>query len=269
MTASAVAALVLTWNSADTIERCLRSLERSDERVSVIREQRKEGVDFTKIYETGAGERLPDGGFAVPYQYTVEQMKAATTEAARISLGKPGHGVAVHAEGEPGTGYAVEAGVASVDHADILSDATMTAMKAKGVPAVPTFAIQEYFLQTASTEQRRATEKELLALHAREFKRQMGAGVPFAVGSDVGPFPHGTQAREMVLMGKYGMPAADVLRSDLINGAKLLGWAGKIGELKGGYFADVIAVKGNPLEDLTATERVSFVMKDGVVYRKD
>src|SRR4051812_9469235 len=85
-----------------------------------------------------------------------------------------------------------------------------------------------------------------------------GRGGRFAVGSDVGPFPHGKQALEMVLMGRYGMSNADVLRADMINGAKLLGWAGKIGELKAGYFADVVAVKGNPLEDLAATQRVSF-----------
>jgi imidazolonepropionase-like amidohydrolase len=102
-----------------------------------------------------------------------------------------------------------------------------------------------------------------------EYKKQMAAGVPFAVGSDVGPFPHGTQALEMVLMGKYGMSNADVLKADLINSAKLLGWGDRIGQLKTGYFADVIAVKGNPLEDLGALQKVSFVMKGGVVYRKD
>ena len=83
------------------------------ELVAVIRQQRKEGADFTKVYETGQPERAADDGLAVPYQYTVEELKTAVGEAARISLGKPGHGVAVHAEGEPGTGYAVEAGVMS------------------------------------------------------------------------------------------------------------------------------------------------------------
>ncbi len=103
--------------------------------------------------------------------------------------------------------------------------------------------------------------------HAAQFKLQLAAGVPMAVGSDVGPFPHGTQARELVLMGQYGMAPAAVLRADYLNGAKLLGWDGKIGELKAGYLADVIAVPGNPLEDISVTQKVSFVMKDGVVYR--
>ena len=83
-----------------------------------------------------------------------------------------------------------------------------------------------------------------------------------------GPFPHGTQARELVLMNKLGMPAAAVLKADLINGAKLLGWDGQIGELKAGYYADVIAVPGNPLEDISVTQHVSFVMKGGAIYKR-
>lgn len=235
------------------------------ELVKVIREQRKGGADFTKIYETGK-DSYTGGALHTPYQYTVEELKTAIAETART--GGAGRGVSVHATGEPGTGYAVAAGVESVDHAAQLSEATMRAMKAKGIFAVPTFAISEYFLEQAggAAKERRRVSQDL---HVAEFKKQIAAGVPFAVGSDVGPFPHGTQAHEMVLMGKYGMPAADVLKADLMNGAKLLGWEGKIGELKQGYFADVIAVKGNPLENLEATEQVHFVMKSGVIYRQE
>lgn len=89
-----------------------------------------------------------------------------------------------------------------------------------------------------------------------------------AVGSDVGPFPHGTQAREYELMVKYGMTPLATLQAGLLNGAKVLGWQGQIGALKPGYFADVIAVPGNPLEDISVLEKVSFVMKGGVIYRK-
>ena len=89
-----------------------------------------------------------------------------------------------------------------------------------------------------------------------------------ALGSDVGPFPHGTQAREFILMVKYGMTPLATLQADLLNGAKLLGWEGQIGALKPGYFADVIAVPGDPLTDISALEKVSFVMKGGVVYRR-
>ena len=87
------------------------------------------------------------------------------------------------------------------------------------------------------------------------------------MGSDVGPFPHGTQAVEMELMVRYGMKPLAVLQADLIEGAKLLGWEGQIGELKAGYFADIVAVRGNPLEDITVLQRVSFVMKGGAVVR--
>ena len=103
---------------------------------------------------------------------------------------------------------------------------------------------------------------------AQEFKKQVAAGVPMAVGSDVGPFPHGTQAREFILMVKYGMSPLAMLQADLLNGAKLLGWDGQIGALQGGYFADVVAVPGDPLQYISVLQNVSFVMKGGVVYRK-
>jgi imidazolonepropionase-like amidohydrolase len=133
---------------------------------------------------------------------------------------------------------------------------------------VPTFTIVEYFGAHSDTAAIGSWNKTLQAFHAAQFKRQLAAGVPFAVGSDVGPFPHGTQAREFELMVQYGMAPADVLRADLLNGAKLLGWAGQIGELKAGYYADVIAVEGNPLEDISSLAKVGFVMKDGTVYRR-
>jgi imidazolonepropionase-like amidohydrolase len=88
------------------------------------------------------------------------------------------------------------------------------------------------------------------------------------VGSDVGPFPHGTQARELELMVQYGMTPAAVLQADMIHGAKLLGWEGQIGELKPGFLADVIAVKGNPLADISAVTHVTFVMKGGVIAKQ-
>jgi imidazolonepropionase-like amidohydrolase len=88
------------------------------------------------------------------------------------------------------------------------------------------------------------------------------------MGSDVGPFPHGTQAREFVLMVKYGMSPLAAIQAGTLNGARLLGWQDKIGALKVGYAADVVAVPGNPLEDITALQRVSFVMKDGAVVRR-
>jgi imidazolonepropionase-like amidohydrolase len=239
----------------------------AEQLVEVIREQRKGGADFTKIYETGK-DSIHDNIFTTPYQYTEAQLAAAVAEAARTG-GTPasGRGVAVHATGEPGTGYAVAAGVASVDHAYQLNEATMKAMRDKQIYAVPTFAIAEYFGDHAETPEQATRERAQQAYHAAEFKKQMAAGVPFAVGSDVGPFPHGTQARELELMVQYGMKPADVLRADLINGAKLLGWSGQIGELKPGLYADIIAIQGNPLEDISTLRKVTFVMKNGTVVK--
>jgi imidazolonepropionase-like amidohydrolase len=240
----------------------------AEDLVKVIREQRKGGADFTKIYETGR-DSLKDGRFTTPFQYTTEQLAAAVAEAERAGGDKSsGRGIAVHATGEPGTGFAVAAGVSSVDHAYLLSDATMKAMRDKGIYAVPTFAIAEYFADHASTPERAARLKAEQVMHAAEFKKQMAAGVPFAVGSDVGPFPHGTQAREMELMVEFGMKPSDVLRADLINGAKLLGWSGQIGELKTGYLADIIAIQGDPTADITTLRKVTFVMKGGAIYRR-
>ncbi len=156
----------------------------------------------------------------------------------------------------------------SIDHADQLSDETMRLMKEKQIFAVPTFTIFEYFAEHAATPERSAHEHQILDLKVAEFKKQVAAGVPMAVGSDVGPFPHGTQAREFVLMVKYGMSPVTVLQADLLNGAKLLGWEGQIGALESGYLADVIAVAGDPLQDIAVLQNVAFVMKGGVVYKK-
>jgi len=230
--------------------------------VEVMREQHKEGSDFAKIYETGP-DRMIDGILHTPYQYTAAQLTAAVEEAHRL-----GTFVAVHAMGEPGTLYAAQAGVASIDHATQLSDETIRLMKEKGIFAVPTFAIFEYFAQHRESQDQAAGEAAMLDYKIKEFRKQIAAGVPYAVGSDVGPFPHGTQARELELMVKYGMTPLAVLQADMIHGAKLLGWQGQIGELKPGYYADIIAVPGNPLDDISDVEHVSFVMKGGAVVRQ-
>jgi imidazolonepropionase-like amidohydrolase len=232
------------------------------ELVEAMREQVKEGADFTKIYETGP-DTIRDGKAATIYQFSEAELAAAVQEAARM-----GRKVAVHATGEPGTLYAAQAGVASIDHANSLSDETMRLMKEKGIFAVPTFTIFEYFADHAASPAQAAHEHQMLDLKIQDFSKQLAAGVPMAVGSDVGPFPHGTQARELVLMVKYGMTPVAALQADLLNGAKLLGWQGQIGELKPGYFADVIAVPGDPLKDISVVQKVKFVMKSGVIYKK-
>jgi imidazolonepropionase-like amidohydrolase len=245
--------------------------------VETIREQQKQGSTFVKIYETGAETAVPAGPDRLkgaaddpefgllhsPYQYTVAELRAGVDEAARLGMN-----VGVHANGEPGTLYAAQAGVASIDHASQLSDETMRLMKEKHIPAVPTFTIFEYFADHAASPAAAAREKEMVDYKIHEFKRQVAAGVPMAVGSDVGPFPHGTQAKEFELMVAHGMTPAAVLEADYLNGPQILRWSGQIGELRPGYYADVVAVPGNPLEDITAVERVGFVMKGGIVYKQ-
>jgi len=234
----------------------------SEELIAVMREQYKEGADFTKIYETGA-DTVSNGKASTPYQYSEAQLAAAVQETARV-----GGRVAVHATGEPGALFAAQAGVASIDHANHLDDETIRIMREKHIFAVPTLTIFEYFAEHSEKPESAALDRQLFDLKVREFPKQVAAGVPMAVGSDVGPFPHGTQTREFELMVKYGMTPLAVLQADLLNGAKLLGWEGQIGALKSGYFADVIAVPGDPLQDVSALKHVVFVMKSGVIYRK-
>jgi imidazolonepropionase-like amidohydrolase len=230
--------------------------------IEVMREQHKQGADFFKIYQTGP-DRMVDGVLHTPYQYTEAELAAAVQEANRI-----GTNIGVHAMGEPGTLYAAQAGVASIDHGTQLSDETMRLMKEKGIFAVPTFTIFDYFASHTGSQDQAAGEAAMLEYKIAEFKKQVAFGIPFAVGSDVGPFPHGTQARELTLMVKYGMTPLAVLQADMLNGAKLLRWEGQIGELKPGYYADILAVPGNPLNDISVVERVQFVMKNGVVVRR-
>jgi imidazolonepropionase-like amidohydrolase len=234
----------------------------ANELISVIRAQFKLGADFIKIYETGR-DSVNNDKLTTPSQYSEAELTAAVHEAARV-----GKHIAVHATGEPGTLYAARAGVVSIDHAYQLSDETMRLMRDKQIFAVPTFTILDYFIEHASSPEQAARYRQTQEMHARELPRQLAAGVSIAMGSDVGPFPHGTQAREFALLVKYGMTPLAALQAGTLNGAKLLGWEGQIGALKPGYLADIVAVPGNPLSDIGVLQKVSFVMKGGVVFRK-
>lgn len=258
----------------------------ADEIIAVMREQHKQGADFTKIYQTGrdrlelapgtppVGPEVPTvalspaaaeaATFTTPYQYTAAQLSAAVAEAART-----GSRVGVHCTGEPAAHFAAEAGVASIDHAYHLAPATMQVMHQKSIYAVPTFQITEYFAEHAATPAAAQVLRNEQAFHAAEFRVQMAADVPFAVGSDVGPFPHGTQAHEYELMVHYGMSPADTLRAGLLHGAALLDWANDIGQLKPGFYADILAVPGDPLTDIGVLQHPTLVMKGGEVVRQN
>jgi len=230
--------------------------------VEALRGQFKLGADFIKIYETGK-DRIADGVFSTPYQFGEDELRAAVREAARV-----GRRVAVHATGEPGAGFAARAGVASIDHGYQLGTETMKLMRDKSIFVVPTFAVVEYFAAHAATTQAAERYRAIEAYHVAQFKLQLAAHVPIALGSDVGPFPHGTQAREFVLLVRNGMAPLAAIQAGTINGARLLGWENDIGRLKAGYYADVVAVAGDPLQDIDALQHVRFVMKGGTVYRQ-
>ena len=234
----------------------------AEELVKVIRQQFKDGADFIKIYETGQDE-IRNGEWWTPFQFTQAELEAAVREAARVDKR-----IAVHATGEPGALYAAKAGVESIDHADHLSEETMRIMREKHIFAVPTFTILDYFTEHPESPGAVQAYRAMNEVHIREFRKQLAAGIPIAMGSDVGPFPHGTQARELVLMVKYGMTPLAALQAATLNGAALLGWEKQIGQIKAGWLADVIAVSGNPIEDISATERVRFVMKNGLIVRR-
>ena len=169
------------FNPAQHVQSNADYADSAEQLVEVMRAQHKQGSDFAKIYETGK-DTLVGGQLRTPYQYTEAELVAAVKEARRM-----GTVVAVHAMGEPGTLYAARAGVASIDHATQLSDETMRLMREKHIPAVPTFAIFEYFAQHAASPAEAARESTLLGYKIREFKKQVAAGIPFAAGSDVAP----------------------------------------------------------------------------------
>jgi imidazolonepropionase-like amidohydrolase len=230
--------------------------------IHTIRLQIKDGATFIKIYQTGR-DRFADGVFSTPYQFTEPQLAAAVREAARL-----GTFVSVHAQGEPGTLYAAQAGVASIDHATQLSPETMRLMVAKHIFAVPTFTVFKFFADHAPNPRSAANQYAELAYKAEQFRIQLKAGVPMVMGSDVGPFPHGTQATEFVLMVHYGMAPLEAIQAGTINAATLLRDQANLGSLTPGKYADIIAVQGNPLHDISALTRVRFVMKGGKIYKQ-
>ena len=207
---------------------------------------------------------MVDGKLHTPYQYTEAQLAAAVAEAART-----GRRVAVHATGEPGTLYAVQAGVESVDHADQLSDETMRLMREKGIPAVPTFAIVEYFAEHADYAghgRPRAQDAGAACRGVQEAARGRRADGGGIGCRSVSAWHAGARVRtDGAVRHEPGRGAAG--RPAERREAAGLGQI-RLAQLKPGYFADVIAVPGDPTKDISAVTKVSFVMKGGVVYRK-
>lgn len=238
-----------------------------DEVRAAVRYQIKYGADVIKTCAT-AGV-LSEGTLPVGVtQYTLEELTAMVEEAA-----KAGRKVAAHAHGTEGIKIATRAGVASIDHGSFLDEEGARLMAQRGTWLVPTLMAGEAverFAKNGVLVGNRA-EKALAAAAAMRnaVKLAVQHRVPIAFGTDAGVIPHGSNAREFWLMVEWGgMRPADALVSATLNGAKLLGWDDRIGTIAAGKLADIIAVPGDPLADIRAMERVSFVMKNGVIYKE-
>lgn len=227
--------------------------------VETMRRQFHLGATFIKIYETGS-ERWVNNQFTVQYQFTEPELAAAVAEADRL-----GTFIGVHDAGEPGTLYAAQAGVASIDHATQLSPETMKIMVAKRIFAVPTFSVYIAFNSKAMGGP--GGTSRTIAYKASEFRKQLAAGVPIAMGTDVGPFPHGTQAQEFYRMVHYGMSPLAAIQAGTINASELLRDDKNIGTLEVGKYADIVGVAGDPLQNIRLLEDVKFVMKGGEVEK--
>ena len=227
-----------------------------------VREQIKYGADVIKVYSTHRFRFTPDGRLDSIPTFTLEELQAIVDEAHRQHVK-----VACHAYSGAGLRNCIEAGVDSIEHGLELDDTSLREMVGKGIYLVPTL----YVYEIGSEEDLRATEGKTsrARIHEASFRRALASGVKIAFGTDVGPFPHGTQAKEFEYMVRFGMTPAQALCSATQRAAELMGWQDRVGSLERSKFADVIAVSGDPLSDITELERVKFVMKGGVIVKNE
>jgi len=237
-------------------------VEGVDELKKAIRFQIKEGADLIKIYVTGADQIVSLEDYRTVPQFTLEEMQAAVSEAARM-----GKRVAVHATGGEGALVSAEAGVYSIEHGYCLTDQTLLLMKQKRIFLVPTFTVTEWNIAHATTPAAQERGKMVILLRHQHFERALAVGVKIAMGSDVGPFPHGTQAEEFSWMVKYGMTPLASIQAGTLNAAELMGWSDRVGSVEAGKLADLVAVGENPLTNVDTLKNTLFVMKGGVVVK--
>jgi len=232
---------------------------------AAVRYQVKYGADVIKTCATGGV--LSEGDAVGATQYTYEEMKALVDEATKL-----GRKVAAHAHGTEGIKIAVRAGVTSIEHGSFLDEEGAKMMAERGTFLVPTLMAGETvagFAKTGVLKGLRA-EKALAAAAAMRngIKLAVAHNVPIALGTDAGVIKHGTNAHEFTLMVDWGgMTPIAALTAGTLNGAKLLGWDSRVGSIASGKLADIVAVPGDPLKNIRVTEQVSFVMKNGVIYK--
>ena len=231
-----------------------------------VRENIKYGADLIKVCATGGV--LSQGDDPQASQYTLEEMKAIVADAHRL-----GRRVAAHAHGAQGILWASEAGVDSVEHGSYIDDAGIAEMKKNGTYLVPTLYVAQWVVDNAERMHLTANmldkAREVLPIARKKVARAFAAGVKVAFGTDAGVYPHGTNAHEFAVMVKVGLSPLQAIQAATVNAADLMGWPGRVGTVEAGKWADIIAVDGDPLQDVTTLERVKFVMKGGVVVKNE
>jgi imidazolonepropionase-like amidohydrolase len=229
------------------------------------REVIKYGADVIKICSTGGVLSMGDDPKAS--QYTLEEMKAIVGEAHRL-----GRKVAAHAHGGDGIKLAVLAGVDSIEHGTYIDDEAVKLMKEHGTYLVPTLYLGDWFLENYQRlgvpAPMVAKAKEVMPAARKNIARAFAQGVPVAFGTDAAVYPHGLNGREFAVYVKLGMTPIQSIQTATIHAAKLLGWEDRAGAIEPGKYADLIAVDGDPLKDITELERVKWVMKGGAVGKK-
>ena len=231
-----------------------------------IRELAHRGADHIKVLSTGAV--LTHGSNPKSVEFTPEELQAAVDEARHFGLR-----VAAHAHAAEGIKNAIRAGVASVEHATLIDDEGIALAKERGT-YLDMDIYDEECIQEAGRQNREPADflehdRELGELHRRNFTKALRAGVKLSFGTDAGVCPHGINARQFAFMVKYGMTPLQSIQSATTSAADLLGKSDLLGSLRPGKYADMIAVSGDPLTDIRVLEHVSFVMKEGKVYKDE
>ena len=233
----------------------------TDSREAMVAEVRREvkyGADWIKLYATGTLRHVDPISLEPLSQVSLEDVRAVVAEAARWH-----RDVASHAYGGDGAKNAIRGGVRSFEHGMLMDDEALKLMVEHGTFWCPTLSVYLPESPEDDTEMRR----RIVAHHKEVFQKAMKLGVKICFGTDVGAFEHGTSAREFLKMVEYGMKPIDAIRSATVRAAELLRLEKQLGSINTGKFADIIAVEGNPLDDVKSLTRVQFVMKAGKVYK--